>query len=493
MYTSDDEAEDDSELQLPSTPKAAPTQLASQPVHTTTVIEKTATTVVQPEDSSIEVTQMEKLKITESPPAPVNGSAEPAAEDAVFFVVDTTPSTSTEVQDRIVHKDTSHLQPLGDDDEIILYNPPARALKSKPGTPAPTPLTAPAPVAQAVAVAVVESTTAVASTSSVAAAGSTSATVPMKFDDFSFATPGGPLAQPTATPTPTPGKLAQLRRRVNQRKAVRKRGHSFGMMGALLEEARTRQEAIDRQEEKAAATKTKTTGTLSKKAKRGLVDSRGRAGGREADSDLDWGTDDGEEDGQDADENVFTSAVPDKGKGKAREEGPDSSLASMDVDPDLIEIEDGVFARFVKGLSRSADDGGEQYTTIDDLEDAAKLRAEDEDDSAPSQEEDDEEDEDEDEVDAGGEDDQQKEEEAYLEATMSDEESDEVSSDEDDDLDEVGSFDARLKKIRARQKQHADAEESSEDDSDEATKAKKDEAFLAHIQVRSSPCFDVRL
>ncbi|KZV93439.1 hypothetical protein EXIGLDRAFT_717163 [Exidia glandulosa HHB12029] len=470
--TSDDEA-DESELQLPSTPKAI---LAPVLEHTTITQSDSAATVTQATTMSVDDMELEKLKISDSPEA-----SRPAVEanhdtdmlkEAVAFIIDTTGSVGPPQDERIIVNDTSHLQPLGDDDEIILFNPPSRTSKSKPSTPAP-PTTIPQLPNVDTAVANAAAASAVTSSSVELAATTTTAAATMTVNDVSFAS----LSQ--APPVPVddtnakragPGKLSQLKHRVNSRKAERRR-LSFGMRGALLEEARTRQEAIDKLEER--------RGPLSKKAKRGLVDTRGRAGGRDADSDLDWGTDN--EDGEaEADENVFTSNVASSSTARERD-GPDSSLASMDVDPDLVEIDEGVFARFAKGLGRSANGGGGQHVTIDDLQDAAKLAAEDEDDSAASAEGEEEEDSETEEFDS---EDENKNEDG-LEAIMSDEESDEVTSDdEDEDLDGVGSFDARLKKIRARQKKadvQADSEEDDDDDV-EGTKAEGDEAFLAHIQ-----------
>ncbi|EJD52322.1 hypothetical protein AURDEDRAFT_111072 [Auricularia subglabra TFB-10046 SS5] len=381
-----------------STPEAPSVTVAEEPVF---MIDTTPSTTV--EETAPIYDSVHVAPLGQPAPSAANAST-PAEISEVSFVIDTTPSIA-QTQDRVLTHSTSHLAPLGhapaqpapqledDDEEIIVYDPLDR---SKPATPAPPATPSPASI-----------------------------------ENVSFARLNTRPAQP-ATPESTGraglGRLQQLKERVTARRAGKKRRQSFGMLGALLEETRVQAEARERAKHEEAYGKGKGKG----EARDHPVYGRGREG----DSDLEWGT--ASED-DDAGAQGDVSAVV----------HPDDSLASMDVDPEL--VDSPAFVRFAAGLREPV------HQTLDDFEDAEKLAREDEDDEERSSEE-----------------------EEDVEVPVSGEESDEVS--EDDTEDE--SFDARLKKIRAREKKAAaaEAEESDEDEGeDEDTKADGDERYLANI------------
>ncbi|KAH7107935.1 hypothetical protein BKA62DRAFT_680461 [Auriculariales sp. MPI-PUGE-AT-0066] len=387
------------------------------------------------------------------------------ADDALF-VVDATPNPNVQINTGVVAENTTHLTALGDDEDVIVY-PPSRAgtpaiggkssamKRSEPlrpihamnlhrmmqsatvideslartrASPAfidpaivsaePSAPSSPAPFLDPAIVSAEPSTPAPVATSSA-----------VTIDGISFRPPSKPLSDAALGRTKLT-RAEQLRERVKGKQGKRK--SAFGMLGALMAEARVREEARERQTARGAARRVE-----------GDRSGKGRDGGREGDSDLDWGTE------------------SEDGDGLKQEAGgtgePDESLASMDVDP---EVDEAAYSSFVHGLAR------QQHVTIDDLADAEQMRVEDEEAEEEDSENDDEEGEE-----------PSDEEEALIREFLDEEGS------SDDDEDPVTSFDKRLKAIRANQHAALDAMEDDED-GDEAgghSKSRSDEAFIANI------------
>ena len=427
------------------TPQEQPTSTEDDEDDTETIqIEQTTTvaTIVE-ESSSVTLKQIEveldtKLRISE-PPADL-------VPDEDLFVVDTTPSAPPAAADiSIVPEDAERLVALGED--VIVY-PPSRtatpAIGSKGFRLEPLVHAMNSHRFMQPARIINDTIAPIASSSSVT------------IDTVRFSSPSKPLPDASLGRVGLT-KLEQLQQRVKLRRAQTKlkaRSSSFGMLGAMLEETRMREEAREKRGTRAKARK-----VLGDKT------ARGRDGGREGDSDLDWGTA--------SDSDVVGAEAADSKMAEPEEEEPDASLASMDVDPEL--MDGAALLRFAKGLSSKA----QHHTTIDDLADAEKMRVEDEEDEEHEEEEDEEDEDDE-------EDEESDEEEAIIRAEeQAMYEEDEESS--DDDVDPATSFDRRLKAIRAKEHKVKDAlAEESDDDDEEGrpSKADNDEAYLATIKVR---------
>ena len=254
-------------------------------------------------------------------------------------------------------------------------------------------------------------------------------------------------------PPPARANLALRRRKKKVRlHRQKKRGRiGFGALGAMVSEARLREENVRERQRPRWETR------------------------RKEDSDVDWGTEDEDEDGVGRGED--SDAVD------AVLDGP----GGMDIDPDL-KLDVNAMQGFLKSMSAE----GSQFVTMDDIEDEAQMQREDEEGHGGPEGSSDSERSDEEEVEMD-----EKEEEAFNieeENLIAESEGDEElseDSDDDDELSPTSSFQARLRKVReqSRSLQPKSPQEVS-DDADEdthqplpSTRSADDEKFLAYIKV----------
>lgn len=275
---------------------------------------------------------------------------------------------------------------------------------------------------------------------------------PTTFISTSTSTPSRAHLSCTNAARKTRKKEARLQRQ-NKRDRI-----GFGAFGAIVSEARLREEDVRERRHPRWETR------------------------RKGDSDVDWGTEDeGEEDeGVDAVSN---------------------GLGRMEIDPDLELDVDAM-----QGFLKSMDAEGSRFVTVDDIEDAARMRQEDEEGeggpegssgSERSDEEGVEVNDGEEEEEEGG---REVEEEVFnieegilIAESEGDEESDlSESSDDDAELSPGSSFQVRLRKVRERsrsQRPEAIQEKSDNEDDEDMpqslpfTRSADDEGFIAHINV----------
>ncbi|KIJ60078.1 hypothetical protein HYDPIDRAFT_117800 [Hydnomerulius pinastri MD-312] len=283
---------------------------------------------------------------------------------------------------------------------------------------------------------------------------------------LNFSSPA-PTKQPRNRPLFTPSERSKTAFKARkkeariQRRRQRKDQSTFASLGAMLSEARLRED--DERERRQPKWETR----------------------RRGDSDLDWGTDE-ENDGVGADGTGMSGLGDDDEVDKVS-----NGLGGMDLDPDV-----GDDINVMKGFLKSMSAEGSRFVTIDDIQDGQRIREEDEEDgggamgSSGSGSSDDE--------DEGEEEELVFEvEEAILIAESEDEgkrmldDSDgEASSDnssEDDENRSPGtSFQARLRKVRERDrgKMSKAEQEISDDDESETPRTRRwdDNEFFAQIE-----------